>query len=258
MLIPFLKMHAQGNDFVILDYFASPLPELDFPSLSRYVCKTHTGIGADGLVLLKPCEDADARMVIYNADGSLAQMCGSALRCVSFHLAGKLGKNELVLQTESGLKHAMVTGEEVSVVIGRPEFCKDQHEVMGFVGSMVDVGNVHFVVWQDDLHGQPHITHGSVIEQHDSFPHAVNVHFVKLINEHEIQMLIWERGSGATLACGTGATASVYSGIMQGKLLSPVKVNMPGGSVEVTASDGTYYLKGGVNKVFSGEFTWKA
>lgn len=258
MLIPFIKMHAQGNDFVILDYFNHSHEQMDYPALASFVCKAHTGIGADGLVLLMPCDTADARMVIYNADGSLAQMCGSALRCVSRLMAVKLNKAKLVLQTESGLRYATVSGDEIAVDMGNPKLCEQEHEALGFVGNLVDVGNLHYVIWQDDLNGQPHITHGASLEQHYSFPHAVNVHFVKLVKPNEIQMLIWERGSGATLACGTGATACVFSGINNGKLISPVKVNMPGGSVSVYIENGSYNLKGEVCQVFSGEFSWKA
>ncbi|MDD2228857.1 MAG: diaminopimelate epimerase [Candidatus Cloacimonetes bacterium] len=260
MIIPFVKMHAQGNDFVILDAFVCPLPELDFPSLATDVCKAHTGIGADGLVLLLPCPEANARMIIFNADGSRAEMCGSALRCVSLLMYQKLLLDSFSIQTDSGVKQISIAshGGDIAVNMGIPLMIKKGYPAEGFVGDLVDVGNLHYVVWQDDMSGQPHMKYGSILEKHSGFPQPVNAHFAHVVNSHEIEIKIWEHACGATLACGTGATSCVCSGIVNGALQSPVKVNMPGGFVHIELQGDTYILIGTVATVFTGEYLWKA
>lgn len=253
-------MHAQGNDFVILDAFAYPLPELDYPTLARRICRLHTGIGADGLVLLFPCPEADARMVIYNSDGSRAEMCGSALRCVSGLMQQKLHIDSLTVLTDAGVKHANISPVDglIAVNLGVPRILQKNYPALGFNGDLIDVGNLHYVVWRDNLTDDPHLLYGSALEHYSGFPQPVNAHFAKLISPHEIEIKIWEHACGATLACGTGATSCVFSGISSGILLSPVKVIMPGGSVEITSEDATYILSGDVTLAFSGEYLWKA
>ncbi|GAB1467702.1 diaminopimelate epimerase [Candidatus Cloacimonadota bacterium] len=259
MLIPFIKMHAQGNDFVILDAFAFPLPELDFPTLAIDVCTPHTGIGADGLVILSPCPQANARMIIFNADGTRAEMCGSALRCVSFLMHQKLSLDSLSILTDSGVKLASISSQngDIAVNMGIPRISKKGYPAEGFIGDLVDIGNLHYVVWQDDVSSQPHIKYGSILEMHSGFPQPVNVHFARVINTHEIEIKIWERACGATLACGTGATSCVFSGISNGSLQAPVKVNMPGGFVHVELNEKAYILIGTVTTAFTGEYLWK-
>ena len=262
MLIPFLKMQAQGNDFIILDSFANPLPVLDFPAFARGVCKLHTGIGADGLVLLQASNISAAQMIIYNSDGSRAEMCGSALRCVSWLMHQKLGQTMLSIQTDSGLKQAEIahraSGDIVSVNMGMPAIKEKNLSALGFTGDLVDVGNLHYVIWTESLNNNPHLLHGYSLEQHAGFPQAVNVQFACLSNPEEIELKIWERACGATLACGTGATASVFSGIKQGLLNNIVKVNMPGGFVTIEAGATGYVLSGAVQPTFSGDYPWIA
>lgn len=260
MLIPFIKMHAQGNDFVILDGFASVLPELPFPILAEQMCRIHTGIGADGLVLLSPCDNAAAKMTIYNSDGSLAEMCGSALRCVSFLTHQRTQLSEFIVNTDSGLKPVSVCAKsgDVTVNLGTPMLMLSNYNAEGISGDLVDIGNLHFVVWQSDLSGNPHLQHGSALEHHAGFPRPVNAHFAKVLSPSEIDIKIWERACGATLACGTGAASVVFSGISKGMLGSHVKVNMPGGSVYISEESGAYLLSGQVRQVFCGEYQWKA
>jgi len=260
MLIPFVKMHAQGNDFVILDGFAHPLPKLDYPVLAKQMCRMHTGIGADGLVLLSPCDNADARMTIYNSDGSLAEMCGSALRCVSAVIHQRTQLREFIVQTDSGDKPVYVCPEtgKVSVNLGSPEMAVRDYKAEGFTGDLVDIGNLHFVIWHDNPDGKPHLQYGSALERHSGFPRPVNAHFARMHNQHEIEIQIWERACGPTLACGTGAASVVFSGITRGVLCSPVKVNMPGGAVTISEANGFYLLSGEVTHVFSGDYVWKA
>ncbi|MDD4308997.1 MAG: diaminopimelate epimerase [Candidatus Cloacimonetes bacterium] len=262
MLIPFIKMHAQGNDFVILDNMENTLPQLNFDALSKDICTPHTGIYADGLVILSASTKADARMIIFNSDGSRAEMCGSALRCVAFMLQQKLRQEKLMIETDSGIKQAkviiQVEENNITVNMGFPKLYQGSVSALGFNGDLIDTGNLHFCIWTDSLSENPHLKHGSALEKYIRFPKAVNVHFIKIVSPSEIQIAIWERSCGATLACGTGATACVYSGIMRGNLESRVKVIMPGGTVVCENHPSGYLLTGSVHQSFVGEYRWKA
>jgi diaminopimelate epimerase len=261
MLIPFIKMNAQGNDFVILDYFAPELvtlKELNYSSLALEVCRPHFGIGADGLVLLKPSTEFDAQMIIFNADGSQAEMCGSALRCVTWLLYKKTEKREFEILTDSGVKKCQVNNEKtITANLGLPKMLKRKYNAEGFTGDLIEIGNPHFIVWQNNSDDDPHIKYGPLLEHHQGFPDTVNVHFAYLINRNEIAIKIWEKGCGATFACGTGASATVYSGIINGFLDNEVKVNMPGGTVKISATAQGYLLSGEVYETFQGVFKWR-
>lgn len=264
MLIHFNKMHAQGNDFLILNAPERSFPVEDLSQLSRDICDRRFGIGGDGLVLLSPEQGYDARMTIYNSDGSRAMMCGSALRCVSLMLSRALGKQQLSILTDSGKREAIVEGtsgkEIIRVSMGTPRLIQPELPVGEFTGSLVDVGNLHYVIWTDDLSGDPHLRFGSLLEHHPAFPEAVNVHFVRKVSATEIQTKIWEKGAGATLACGTGATAAVCSGIALKGLENRVLANMPGGTVQIerVLPEDIYYLSGEVFETGNGTYIWKA
>ena len=261
MLIPFLKMHAQGNDFVILDFFAPESfswAKLDFSSVAEELCKPHFGIGADGLVLLMPNASCDAQMFIYNADGTSAEMCGSALRCVTWILHQKTGKKEFSIQTEAGLKTCYVNEDNtVTVNLGIPSMLKHSYLAEGFTGDLVEIGNQHFIVWVNSLQDNPHLQYGSALEHHKGFEQTVNVHFAVLLNRKTAAIKIWEKGCGATLACGTGAAATVFSGITNGLLDNEVEVFMPGGIVKIVVSEKGYLLSGEVCRSFEGVYNWK-
>ena len=261
MLIPFIKMQAQGNDFVILDYFVPEmlsLKELDFPALAIEVCKPHFGIGADGLVLLKPSAEFDAQMIIFNADGTQAEMCGSALRCVAWLLHKKTVQTEFEIVTDSGVKKCQVNNDKtITANLGLPKMLKMAYSAEGFTGDLIEIGNPHFIVWQKSPLEKIHLKYGPILEHHKGFSDTVNVHFAYLINKNEIAIKIWEKGCGATLACGTGASATVFSGILNGFLDNEVKVNMPGGSVKIIATTQGYLLSGEVYETFQGVFNWK-
>ncbi len=262
MLIPFFKMQAQGNDFVILDLLDQNEPEFDAARLAQDICHRNFGVGADGLALLLSSETASARMVIYNSDGSRAEMCGSVLRCCSWYLYDKTGNTELALETDSGIKAASILVKEgkpeVVVNLGQPLLLEQELELEGLTGLLIGVGNRHFVSFWDDLASAPHLRYGSRIE-HSPQPWAgLNSQYVKLLSRTELDLLIWENACGATLACGTGAVASVFGGILKGWLDEEVKVNMPGGSVLIQRlENGEFLLKGTVELIFSGEYRWK-
>jgi len=256
MKIPFVKMHAQGNDYLYLDAQESKL-QLDFPRVSRTASERHYGIGSDGLVLIETSEIADAKMSIWNADGTFAQMCGSALRSVIAYLFQKTGKREFKIETASGIKTGMVVKDGnhpiVEVNMGYPELIDEDLVLQQVHGMHISMGNPHFVAW-----GTEHdfADKAASLSADPYFAEGVNAEFVSIQNRNEIQMWVWERGSGATLACGTGACASVFAGITSRLLDNQVTVHMPGGSVTVTYSPEkmSIYLKGTVHFIATGFF----
>lgn len=262
MLIPFCKMQAQGNDFVILSEMEEELPQLDWELFARTVCMPHFGIGADGVVLLKAAAKADAEMIIYNADGSRAKMCGSALRCIGQMLYESQGRLQYSVQTDSGLKEVNILPESQQIIVslGQAKMLRQRLVVENFSGDLVDIGNIHYVNWVDDLEEDLPRRYGADLEKHELFPEAPNIHFAHVNSRDFIQMNTWERGAGATLACGTGAGATAFSGIQRGLLDTEVRVQVAGGVVGVkyTEDTGDILLLGRVEKVFSGVFPWKS
>lgn len=260
MLIPFIKMQAQGNDFVIWDQSQTEITDISYPDLARSICRLHFGVGADGLVLLSKGTSTDLQMLIYNSDGSRAEMCGSALRCISSFYCQKTGLKQVSVLTDSGIHHAVLNhasqSMNVEVSMGTPKILEADIEVAGFVGTLVDVGNLHFVVFGHAPDINPHLLYGSILEHDPHFPKAVNVHFATVVSPHLLQIQIWEAACGATLACGTGATASVACGLAKGLLANGVEVIMPGGRVTIQTKDDVYWLGGSVETVFEGIYTW--
>ncbi len=258
MLIPFIKMNAQGNDFVILNYFHE-VPHIEDPArFAAEVCDRNFGVGADGLVILKPCPDADAQMIIFNNDGSRAEMCGSALRCVSSLLLQTTSKTAVDILTDSGLKHASMEQELITVNLGKPILLQQEMPVDIFKGDLVDIGNPHYIVFQEDISDDPHLKYGSMLEHHPDFEAPVNVHFVQVLNGSAIRMKIWEHACGATLACGTGAASAVFAGINRGMLDSSVEVEVPGGTLFIsTTANGQFLLTGTVSMNFRGTYLWR-
>jgi diaminopimelate epimerase len=257
MLIPFRKMQAQGNDFAILELIPAYDTRLPLEELARDICDRRKGAGADGLVLLLADKEADARMLIYNSDGSRAAMCGSALRCCASLLYGLTGRPELTIATDSGIKEADYSPQGITVNLGKPRLLDGDRLAEGAKGRLIDVGNLHYVSFVDILDGQEHRL-GPILEKHPGFPKPVNVEFVHVISRQEIGMRVWEAGAGATQACGTGSVASVFAGIGKGLLDRRVTVGMPGGKVTIEAREGgDYLLSGEVEDVFNGVYRWK-
>ena len=259
MLIDFIKMHAQGNDFVILDHPEAAILQADLGELALAVCDLKFGFGADGLVIYTDSDTAAARMIIYNSDGTRAAMCGSALRCLTYLYASKFKVNQFEIETDNGIKTCRLDHDDVTTVnLGKPVIIEAEMAVGDFVGSLVDVGNLHYVVYTQNLADAPHMRHGDFLEHHPAFPQTVNVHFAKLINRFSIQLAIWENGVGPTLACGTGATAAVLAGIITQGLEQSVSVEMPGGKVQVSQNPetGDFELSGAVTFVGTGQYRW--
>ena len=234
--IPFVKMHGAGNDYVYLDCFepetAALVARIDLAELARKISDRHRGVGSDGLVLMMPSKEADARMRIFNADGSEAEMCGNAIRCVGKYLYenGRCTKRRLFVETLAGIRTLTLQFtegrvESVTVNMGRT------------------LGNPHHVCITDEP-----VDTIAIHEIQDT-----NAEWINVLNRHEIRMRVWERGSGETQACGTGACASAIEAMKQGLTDDEVIVHMRGGDLTIRRDEqGCIYMTGPATEVFRG------
>jgi diaminopimelate epimerase len=257
-------MHGAGNDYIYINT-GEYMPD-DPGALSVRWSDRHTGIGADGLVLIGRSGVADFSMRIFNADGSEAMMCGNACRCIGRYVyeKGLTDKTVIALETLSGVRELRldVRGgrvNEVTVDMGVPEVLNADLAVdasgVTYRGVAVSTGNPHFVLFVDDAEGAEIKKIGPLLERHGLFPDRTNVEFIEAVSRHETRMRVWERGSGITMACGTGACASVVAGVVRGVTERRVKVRMDGGNLTVEwdeASDHVF-MTGGATLVFEGE-----
>ena len=258
----FTKMHGLGNDYL---YVWGEVPENII-----YVCiklsDRHFGAGSDGMIYISPSTVADFKMRIFNADGSEAAMCGNGIRCVGKYVydKGYTDKTHLTVETLSGIKTlALTVGSgkvtRVSVGMGRAAVGKEIALELPFgavSGTPVSVGNPHFVVFTDDVENVPLEALGPMIEKHETFPGGVNVEFVQKISEDKLRMRVWERGSGVTLACGTGACASAAAAASLGvcRKDAPVTVALDGGELGIAFSKGfDITMTGPAETVYEGE-----
>ena len=270
MKLNFFKMQAQGNDYLFFDFLNKPVPDTDFSILSLQICDRHFGVGADGIVLILPDSSNDALMRIFNANGSEAEMCGSALISVISYLSKKTKKKDFSINTKSGVKTGEILNNwpiginvksenivkqkipVVKVNMGIPSFLSVNKKIFDFEGSVVSMGNPHFVTFLDSLSDEILFEFGPQIEGNQDFPKGINVEFAKIVDQSSVNVKVWERGSGATLACGTGACAVTFSGIKYKLLNDIVKVNFPGGTLFVKYDGKFIFLIGEVAYVFSG------
>ena len=280
----FTKMHGLGNDYVYLDCVRNPVPA-DPAKLAVAVSDRHFGIGSDGLILICKSEVADARMRMFNADGSESEMCGNGLRCVAkyLHDHGIAAKPKLALETGRGVltvELEVVGGkaERVRVDMGEPilESAKIPTTLPGdppvnvsfavgdgtsFVGTCVSMGNPHVVIYPDDsffdASSRDRVAEfGPLVETAAVFPRRINAHFVKVHSRDEVTMRTWERGSGITLACGTGACAVCVAGVLTGRTGRRLLAHLPGGDLELewSEADNRFTMTGPATEVFSGEW----
>lgn len=273
----FTKMHGLGNDYVYVNCFEE---KIDFDNVEEMIISLsdrHFGVGGDGVIFICPSEVADAKMVMYNADGSRGKMCGNGIRCVGKYVYdhGISKNNPLKIETDAGIKvlDLKIENDEVEMVtvdMGAPillsseipvDVDKDRVINMPLVVedkpyeiNCVSMGNPHCVIFVDDVDGIDLATIGPVLENHELFPERINVEFCEIINDKELKMRVWERGSGETLACGTGACACVVAATLNGKVLEKevIKVHLIGGVLEIKY-DGNVYMSGTAVEVFSGE-----
>lgn len=276
----FTKMHGLGNDYVYVNCFEETVP--DPVSIAIRVSDRHFGIGSDGLILILPSETADARMRIFNPDGSEAEMCGNGLRCVAKYLYdhGIARKDRLTIETGAGLLTVdLEIGstdrvERVRVDMGIPRLSRREIPMLGdppdgmavslplvvgdreFRVTAISMGNPHCVIFVDDVDLFPVETYGSLIENHPLFPRRTNVEFVQIISPSEVRQRTWERGAGETLACGTGASAVCVAGVLNGVTDRRIVNHLRGGDLELEwKSVGNLYMTGPATEVFRGEIT---
>ena len=280
----FTKMHGLGNDYVYIDCFRE---KVDDPAeLAVRISDRHFGAGSDGLILIRPSGKADFEMAMYNADGSRGEMCGNGIRCVAKYVYdhGLTDKTRISVETLAGIKYLDLTVREgrvslVKVDMGQPvlepekipvriENSRDSSavDVPIRVGSdlfrmtCVSMGNPHAVIFMDeDVRNMSLETIGPLFENHELFPNRVNTEFVNVIDRHTVRMRVWERGSGETLACGTGACAVAVASILRGRTGEKLTVKLLGGDLQIEwdRSRNTVYMTGPAETVFEGVWLGK-
>lgn len=268
MKLNFTKMHGLGNDFVVIDCRA--IESMDLEKIATSLCDRRHGIGADQLLVLKESDTADFKMEIYNADGSKVEMCGNGIRCFAKYLLdqGITEKRDLEIETMAGIIRPKVHGDLVEVNMGEPILngpdipVKMEGKVLAapidvgdktFDMTCVSMGNPHCVIFVDDVDNFPLAQYGPLIEKHELFPNRINVEFIQVLNDKEIKMRVWERGSGETLACGTGACASAVASVLNEKTHRRITVHLAGGDLDILWSeDNIVYMTGPGVDVFEG------
>jgi len=273
----FVKMHGLGNDFVFLDHF-SVAAEVDYPKLAKLLCHRQFGIGGDGLVIILPSKVADARMRIINSDGSEPEMCGNGIRCFARYVfdRGIVLHNPMRIETLAGvmtvglnIQDGQVQGARVDMgepilradlipVLAQGEPVVGQAlEVSGetFLYTAVSMGNPHCVIFIEDYDELDFERFGPALEKHWLFPRKTNVEFIQINSPREITMKVWERGAGPTLACGTGACASVVAAVLNNRAERAVTVHLLGGDLFIEwGHDNHVYMTGPATYVFKGEW----
>ncbi len=272
-----VKMHGLGNDFVFIDHFQGAPAELpDYPELARKLCHRQFGVGGDGLIMVLPSAKADARMRILNSDGSEPEMCGNGIRCFARYIYDQdyVTKNPLQVETLAGILtlQLSITGGQVTGVrvdMGEPILKSEQIPVLSqgdpvvrakldadgqeFEFTAVSMGNPHCVIFVEDYEALDFERIGPAIEKHPLFPRKTNVEFIIVNSPRELTMKVWERGAGPTLACGTGACASVVAAVLNGRTERKVTVHLPGGDLLIEwGEDNRVYMTGPAAYVFKG------
>ena len=258
----FTKMHGLGNDYL---YVYGEVPE-NIEELSIRLSERHFGAGSDGMIYISPSRMADFKMRIFNADGSEAKMCGNGIRCVGKYVydKGYTDKTYLEIETLSGIKTLqlhIICGKvkQVSVDMGKTEYFEDMSVIVDgkqIALTPVSVGNPHAVIFVDNAEKEPITVIGPIIEHDKNFPEGVNVEFVQVLNENTLRMRVWERGSGVTMACGTGACASVSAAVKKGyvKMNEFVTVKLDGGDLKIKVNeDGSVIMNGPAEFVYEGD-----
>ncbi|WP_321394288.1 diaminopimelate epimerase [uncultured Desulfuromusa sp.] len=274
----FTKMHGAGNDYVYVNGFEEQVEDPE--TLARQVSHRQFGIGADGLILILPSEVADVRMRMFNLDGSEGEMCGNGIRCVAKYAYdhGLVEKLEICVETASGLRSLiMSTGpsglvDRVQVNMGAPGLRRGDIPMVGpaseqavsislpvdkyqYEVTCVSMGNPHAVIFVDDVEQFPVAEIGRLIEKHSWFPERINVEFVQVLSATEVIQRTWERGSGETLACGTGASAVTVAGVLTGRTERKILNHLRGGDLELEwLEDGPVMMTGPAVEVFSGKY----
>ena len=272
----FTKMQGLGNDYVYVNCFKEKIENP--PAVARYVSDRHFGIGSDGLIMINPSEVADFEMEMYNADGSRSEMCGNGIRCVGKYVYdyGLTEKEHISVETLAGIKYLDLTVEDgkvklVKVDMGSPELVPENIPIVADGNRVIDepinvngteyrmtgvsMGNPHAVVYVEDVKGLDIETIGPAFENHERFPNRVNTEFVKVLDRNTVEMRVWERGSGETMACGTGACAVAVACILNGFTEDKVTVKLLGGDLQIEwdKEADKIYMTGPAEVSFDGE-----
>lgn len=276
-MLKFTKMHGLGNDYVYMDYTKVDVPK-DISNLAQFVSNRHFGIGSDGLILICKSNICDFKMRMFNADGTEAQMCGNGIRCVGKFVydKGLTSKTEITIETLAGIKNLklqLVKGkvETVEVDMGEPileperipvianeypvKNLKLQAEEKEFIFTCVSVGNPHAITIVDNLKDFDVEKYGKKLEVDKHFPEKANIEFIQIVNKNTIKMRVWERGSGETFACGTGASAVAVACNLNGLTEDEVTVKLLGGDLKIkwNKENNHIYMTGPAVTVFEGE-----
>jgi diaminopimelate epimerase len=272
----FWKMHGLGNDFIFLDHFSMSAGAFNYPQLAQRLCHRQFGVGGDGLILVLPSAVADARMRVFNPDGSEPEMCGNGIRCFARFIfeKGYASINPLTVETLAGVLTLKLSleGNRVSAVrvdMGQPVLKPEDIPVnvlrepvvgavlevagLSFQYSAVSMGNPHCIIFWKDFSTLDFESLGPAIEKHPLFPKKTNVEFIRVDSPREITMKVWERGAGPTLACGTGACAAVVASVLNGLTERAVTVHLPGGDLQIDwGEDNHVYMTGPAVYTFRG------
>ncbi len=275
MEIRFAKLHGLGNDYVFIDLVSNKY-SFDPSALARKISDRHFGVGSDGLILILPSKKADFRMRIFNADGSEAEMCGNGIRGLAKYCFDHgLCKRKITVETGAGIKavslnvkngkavsstvdmgEPILDGLKVPTIVNRSPVVGEKISIGGraFSFTAVSMGNPHCVIFVDKITDDL-VSLGSIIERHRFFPGKANVEFARIIDKGNIEMRVWERGSGETLACGTGACATAVAGFLNKKTGRKVTVSLLGGRLEIEwAADNHVYMTGPAEEPFEGVY----
>ena len=282
----FTKMHGCGNDYIYINGFTEKIPKEDKTELVRGISDRHFGIGGDGAIFINPSQEADFEMEMYNADGSRAEMCGNGIRCVAKYVydKGLTDKTDISVISCGQIKYLELFLKEgkvdtVRVNMGAPELRPEQIPVTVAEGDFsavqdgvidapilvegkeykmtcVSMGNPHAVIFMDDVTNLKIEQIGPYFENHERFPKRTNTEFVKVLDRKTVQMRVWERGTGETLACGTGCCATVVACILNGLTDELVTVKLLGGEIEIEwdREADLVYMTGPATTVFEGEY----
>ncbi|MHC1605107.1 MAG: diaminopimelate epimerase [Candidatus Methanofastidiosia archaeon] len=273
----FIKMEGLGNDYIYIDLFSEKLPSVNLNNLAKKLSDRHFRIGGDGLVLIERSKKADCRMRIFNSDGSESQMCGNAVRCIAKVMFdnGRTCNGKVSIETLAGIVEATVVSNDrkaasVEVIMGKPQLLAKEipstietERIISYpldVGgrnvdiTCVSMGNPHCVIFVDELLGEYVGEMGRKIENHPVFPEKTNVEFVKILSKDNVEMRVWERGVGETLACGSGACAALVAGVLNNHCNRKAEIKLLGGKLEVEwLGNGKIRMLGPAVKVFEGE-----
>jgi len=275
-MIKFTKMHGTGNDYIYIDATETKITKPD--KLAVKMCNRHYGVGSDGLILILKSDKADFKMRMFNPDGSEAEMCGNGIRCFGKYVYehGLTDKKKLAIETLGGLINLslIIKNDKVNsavVDMGEPILLRERIPMMGEKGMVINealrlddgtkfhitslsMGNPHVIIFVEDIEKFPVEKYGPLIENHALFPHRTNVEFVQVINKNEVIQRTWERGTGETLSCGTGASAVTVASVLSDKTSKKLLLHLRGGDLHVEWNEGDnhLYLTGPVVEIFEG------